>query len=133
MGNDIFIEVPDAERPDLGMSLGRAFIAYSFYHKIWDVPRSKQRVLDWSFLDEKEGPSTVAETSTLQLGPANALYDEFPLASDNSQIRLLQLKAGVGGDPVTCFLEVVDLEDCPEYDVSNLRKTPAVCLGLSNN
>jgi len=50
------------------------------------------------------------------------LYDEFPLASDNSQIRLLQLKAGVGDDPVTCFLEVVDLERCPDYDVSNLRK-----------
>lgn len=133
MGNDVFIEVPDAERADLGMSLGRAFIAYSFYHKIWDVPRSKQRVLDWSFLDEKEGPSTVAEIPTLHLDPANALYDEFPLASDNSQIRLLQLKAGVGDDPVTCFLEVVDLEGCPEYDVSNLRKTPAVCLGLSNN
>ncbi|RYP53076.1 hypothetical protein DL768_001853 [Monosporascus sp. mg162] len=116
MGNDVFIEVPDAERPDLGMSLGRAFIAYSFYHKIWDVPRSKQRVLDWSFLDEKEGASTVAEPPTLHLDPANALYDEFPLASDNSQIRLLQLKAGVGGDPVTCFLEVVDLEGCPEYD-----------------
>jgi hypothetical protein len=133
MGNEVFIEVPDAERPDLAISLGQAFIAYSFYHKICDVPRSKQRVLNWSFLDEEEGPSTVAETPTLHLDPATALYDGFPLASDNNQIRLLQLKAGVGDDPVTCFLEVIDLEGCPEYDVSNLRKTPAVYLGLSNN
>jgi len=132
MGNDVFIEVPDAERPDLAMSLVLAFIAYSFYHKIWDVPRSKQQVLDWSFLDE-ERPSTIAETSILHLDAVKALYDEFPLASDNSQIRLLQLKAGVGDDPVTCFLEVVDLEGCPAYDVSNLCKSPAVCFGLSNN
>lgn len=128
MGNDAYIEVPHAERPDLAMSLTQAFIAYSFYHKIWDIPRSKQRVLDWSFLDEKEEPSTVADTPTLHLDPANALYDEISLASDNSQIRLLQLKAGVVDDPVTCFLEVVNLEDCPEYDVSSLRKTPAVVL-----
>jgi hypothetical protein len=118
MGNDVFLQVPNAERPDLGMSLGLSFIAYSFNCQKWDVSRSKQRVLDWSFLDDEEGPSLVDETSTTHLDPANALYDELRLVSTNSQIRLLQLQAGAGDDPVTCFLEVVDLQGCPEYDVS---------------
>ena len=122
MGNEVFIEVPDAERPDLAMSLGLAFIAYSFYNKIWDVPRSKQPVFEWSVIDEEEGLSPVVDISALHLDPAKALYDVFPLASHNIQIRLLQLKAGVGDDSVICFLEVVDLEGCPEYDVSNLCK-----------
>lgn len=120
MGNDVFAEVPDEERPGLAMSLGLAFMAYSFNFKTWDVARSQQKVLDWSFIDDEEAPSTVAETVRLQLDPTKAIYDDMPLASDNSQIRLLQLEAGDGDDPIVCYLEVVDLEGCPEYDVSNL-------------
>jgi len=121
MGNNVFMEVSDAERPDLGMSFLLDSIAYSFNHKMWEISRSEQPVLDWGYIDEEEGPSTVSEIPTLQLNEANSLYSEFPLTPDNNQIRLLQLKAGVGDDPVTCFLEAVDVEECPDYDVSNMH------------
>ncbi|KAK3989003.1 hypothetical protein QBC44DRAFT_381812 [Cladorrhinum sp. PSN332] len=117
MGNDVFDKVPDDERPALAMSLSLSSIAYSFNYNMWDVPsRLPQQVLDWSFIDEEEAPSTVAEISKIQLDQSKAIYDEFALASDNSQIRLLQLEAGAGEDPLACFLEVVNLEGCPEYD-----------------
>lgn len=128
LGDHVFVQVPEDECIHLASSLVLAFIAYSFHQRIWDAPRSKQPVLDWSFIEEEDIPPTVPEISTLHLDPGKALYDELPLAPDNSQIRLLQLKSGVADEPVTCFLEVVDLEGCPEYDVSNLCETPpAVC------
>ncbi|KAK4222693.1 hypothetical protein QBC38DRAFT_489218 [Podospora fimiseda] len=119
MGNDVFIKVPDDERSDLAMSLGLSSIAYSFNYHTWDIPsRAPQEVLDWSLVDEEDPPSTVPETSLItgNLDPSKGIYQEIALASDNSQIRLLQLQAGTGEDPIVCFLKAVNLEGHPEYD-----------------
>lgn len=70
----------------------------------------------------KEDRFAVNEIFTLNLDQASVLYDHFPLAAARNQIRLLQLKAGVRDDPVTCFLEIADLESCPEYEMSVISK-----------
>ncbi|KAH6639822.1 hypothetical protein C7974DRAFT_389260 [Boeremia exigua] len=116
LGADAYPDVPGAERLELEISLNDAAIAYSFNHIAFDGPRSNHNVPRWSDISDEPTASTVPNMNTDQSDPDVGLYDKLQLASDNSQIRIVQLQCGQYGSPVVCMLEVVDLANCPAYD-----------------
>ena len=41
---------------------------------------------------------------------------ETPLAAEKNCIRLVKLEAGTGDDPIVCKLQVVSMDDDPDYE-----------------
>jgi hypothetical protein len=88
----------------------------------WDMQGLFAESADDEVLDDEPKTSSESNTETLEqnfssLSVSNNVYLDHVLHQGTKEIRILELLPGAQGSPLHCKLQVVDLQNHPEYNV----------------